>query len=961
MKLSLSEHIQRSKEAVAANKAKGNKHAELFANMYTQPSRFIEEILQNTEDAYTRKKSTDSRCSVRFKLFEDKIEIHHNGKNFDENDLMSITTFANTTKKNNGELNLIGKFGIGFKSVFSITDFPEIHCCDYHFKITDFEVFTSCTAKKPDSGFNTLIILPFKKSDKEKCFSIVQQGLKDLNDFNILFLKKLNVIEVYFENQKHISIERNLILLKKNIEKRIIKIHEFAQELSEKTETYLVYSIDGKQKRQMPELAFKVIENLNTYDFKPIADAPLFVYFPLKMFSGLNFLIHAPFTTNPLRDFTLFDDENAPENIQMLDEAVNSFVLALSELKKLGLYSVDFLANLYFKPADIESPDKQKYIIQQKFYLAFKKFLSTTKSIPIEKNKFTGVDEVLIPQDEAIYKLLQKTDLQKLFQKDYFMDSAICSEKMTDFRDFLINELNISSVDAESFGFRIKVNSDFFENRSHRWLSEFYKYLHTQQKLWDVQHSMMYYSLRNAPIIFTSKNAFEAAYDQEQNPKVFLSCRKKDKLTLVNQKLYCDENFKRFVEDLEIKKPNDLDDVLYNIIVQFENENIPTSKEYFQRLDKIISTYHEASKSRKEVLLDKLKKTNWVLAKNHSGEESFCIPEMVYIKNGLLNSYFKTCSDIWFFNPAIYSKLNKKYPDIFNRFLKETGLADFPRIQFINDNEFEIDGFDDFILYPDFERSNAFLKILLTAPEKYFLPQVLQYLKKQSWLLNKNNNFVSPESIHASNISRKYKLNANELNKLFLLLGIDNNSKPKEDIYLPWEPAIKPEDIILENFINLEKSQNEFEIDFGMLNSIQTSLKFFEPNEIELRKYSTLDLEKIQNWSISFILRALKHEFPEPEFIIEISPTADFIITKAENIFRYVFISSKSALMNNYQFSVEQFKNICKLLENQEQTYLYCVDSVGSSDASVQIVSNPFSMFVEDKIKVLGNLFINPK
>ena len=191
MKLTLKEHIQRSREAVAANKAKGNKHAELFATMYTQPSRFIEEILQNTEDAYARKNADEHLNPIRFKLFPDKIEIHHNGKDFDENDLMSITTFANTTKKSNTEVNLIGKFGIGFKSVFSITDFPEIHCGSYHYKITDYEVLTPCETRQADEGFHTLIILPFKRKETAECYNAVKQGLDELNSFHLLFLKKL--------------------------------------------------------------------------------------------------------------------------------------------------------------------------------------------------------------------------------------------------------------------------------------------------------------------------------------------------------------------------------------------------------------------------------------------------------------------------------------------------------------------------------------------------------------------------------------------------------------------------------------------------------------------------------------------------------------------------------------------------------------------------------------------------
>ena len=96
-KLSLQEHIRQSRIAAQANKAKGNRHGKILADLYSDPAHFIEEIIQNAEDACQRAKIQNGVISIT--LFADAIQIAHNGIPFDENDLMAITTFGVTTKK----------------------------------------------------------------------------------------------------------------------------------------------------------------------------------------------------------------------------------------------------------------------------------------------------------------------------------------------------------------------------------------------------------------------------------------------------------------------------------------------------------------------------------------------------------------------------------------------------------------------------------------------------------------------------------------------------------------------------------------------------------------------------------------------------------------------------------------------------------------------------------------------
>lgn len=84
---------------------------------YADPSHFIFELLQNAEDA--------GATAVRFELLPDRIIFEHDGRAFNREDIDGITGIGNTTKLDEGHQ--IGCFGIGFKSVYVVTDRPEVH------------------------------------------------------------------------------------------------------------------------------------------------------------------------------------------------------------------------------------------------------------------------------------------------------------------------------------------------------------------------------------------------------------------------------------------------------------------------------------------------------------------------------------------------------------------------------------------------------------------------------------------------------------------------------------------------------------------------------------------------------------------------------------------------------------------------------------------------------------------
>ena len=106
----------------------------LLANRYDDRTHFIFELLQNAEDAYARCQTKNGKREVQFLLTPDRLEFSHWGKPFDEKDVRGICGIDESTK----DLNSIGRFGIGFKSVYAFTDCPEIHSDTEHFAIDSY-------------------------------------------------------------------------------------------------------------------------------------------------------------------------------------------------------------------------------------------------------------------------------------------------------------------------------------------------------------------------------------------------------------------------------------------------------------------------------------------------------------------------------------------------------------------------------------------------------------------------------------------------------------------------------------------------------------------------------------------------------------------------------------------------------------------------------------------------------
>ena len=95
---------------------------------FIEPGQFILEFLQNAEDARMELRRRGGEFIIR--LYKDRCEILHNGKPFDEKDLKSLCSIGSRKRPREGYK---GYIGIGWKSVYRVSDEVEVYSGDFSF------------------------------------------------------------------------------------------------------------------------------------------------------------------------------------------------------------------------------------------------------------------------------------------------------------------------------------------------------------------------------------------------------------------------------------------------------------------------------------------------------------------------------------------------------------------------------------------------------------------------------------------------------------------------------------------------------------------------------------------------------------------------------------------------------------------------------------------------------------
>ena len=152
---------------------------QLSVGIYTDPERFVYELLQNSVDAFTD--TQGDTLNILIKSEDDRIIFMHNGKGFDKKDVESVCDVGNGTKSSDSKK--IGYKGIGFKSVFMPSvDRVSIISDQFCFEFDKNKAFSLMPSFPPKEGELKPDDIPWQ------VIPIYSPQLKELSDpaFNVI-------------------------------------------------------------------------------------------------------------------------------------------------------------------------------------------------------------------------------------------------------------------------------------------------------------------------------------------------------------------------------------------------------------------------------------------------------------------------------------------------------------------------------------------------------------------------------------------------------------------------------------------------------------------------------------------------------------------------------------------------------------------------------------------------------
>lgn len=360
------------------------KHPELRKQLvddtYPDKAHFIFELLQNSEDALA--------SNVHFVIHDEYLEVNHDGKVFAESDITAITDFSKSAKINSE--GTIGKFGIGFKSVFKYTDTPHIYSGQFSLKIRDL-VYPEIVPESSGLGETTRFIFPFNNPKKlpELAIAEIEKGLRDLKDNTLLFLTNIRKIRYslpdgtagLLERIDHTDVRDGRIEIRTNHP----GTKESASQWLRFENDAAVTDEDGKIKNCRIAIAYclevaedKKQKRSESWRIIPLEQGQVSVYFPaVDETPNLRFHMHAPFATPVARSSV---KKELTANQELRDHLAQLVADSLSKIRDMGMLTASFLAvlpNTDDKLLEFYEP------IQKAVVLAFQK-------TPLTPMKFGG-------------------------------------------------------------------------------------------------------------------------------------------------------------------------------------------------------------------------------------------------------------------------------------------------------------------------------------------------------------------------------------------------------------------------------------------------------------------------------------------------------------------------------------------------------------------------------------------
>ena len=679
---------------------------DLLGQLYSERTHFIFELIQNAEDA--------GATELAFDLFEDRLELRHDGRPFTEADVRGVCGVGQSAKA--GDLTSIGKFGIGFKSVYAYTRTPRIHSGHEHFRI---ENFVRPVAEAPVAVAGTLFVFPFDHDAVPAGIATreIAAALSALQPGILLFLRNIGRLRTGGPGAEGSVVERS-------VTQRPGASRRATVSRNGRREEWLAWQrpVEGHPGQRV-EVAFRLAGG----QVAAVASSPLTVFFPTEKETFLGFLIQGPYRTTPARDNIPGDD---PANQALVRQTAALLADVLPELRDEGLLTADALQALPLDEARFGAGSMFRPLFD-----AVGEVLTSEALIPVAGGGYGVAVDLLLASGPAVLNLLDPAQLGSLVgagRPVWFADAAISERRTPVLWRYLRDEIGLDEFTPEAVVTR--VTEEFLEEQNDRWITHFYRFLAGHPSLWPAA------GLK--PVIRLEDGRQVAPLDGQGRPAVYLPGPAPSILPTVKRAIADSAAARPFLAALQLTVPDVVAEVLEIVLPRYDGLDLATLEEaqHDADLERVARALDEAPAGRREELLEVVRATPFLIGENAAtGERALQPPPRLYQRSKDLEAYFDQNPDAWFardgYGPWLVQlramgvrqavEVSTRTPDAagyvritvaFGR--NERGLGGF-------DPGAEVDGLDFALAHPSHARSEYVWNELL-APNRRLVAGVIE-------------------------------------------------------------------------------------------------------------------------------------------------------------------------------------------------------------------------------------------
>ncbi len=504
----------------------------IIINQYSDRTHFIYEILQNSEDTHAK--------YIRFMLYKDRLEIVHNGRLFNDNDVIGICGIAAGA---NPDGTRIGHFGIGFKAVYGYTSTPEIYSGNYRFRIVEYLNPYETENGRILPPAETCIVIPFNNDSvtKEVAYTEIKEALtKKITAESIIMLNNIAEIEIVIDGSPEtISISKekrqkdkagnvfdvNLLTTYRN---------SLINKYSEKEQNYLFFTDAEKE-------ASAIIFKVHDHELVEIKNSKIYAFFPTAKEAHQSFLIHAPFDTTPARDNFKEGADFGSHNIKLVNNICKLITFSFIWLRNNGFLNLSGLSKVY-PIYEYEETDILSAIYKNSIDI----IRDGEPLLPTNVDGvYKSINEICVPENMGIVNVFSDDDLQTLMcnRKIFWLSKEISTGEYATFKAFLNKNFSFNTYEWRHLVLRM--TASFLKQKDLSWMERLMENIESYCiKRFSQQSHFM--DVSNIPFIRLS-NGEQICAKEGGIPLVYLnnpsSCKQK-----INEAFRNNETIRNFYE-----------------------------------------------------------------------------------------------------------------------------------------------------------------------------------------------------------------------------------------------------------------------------------------------------------------------------------------------------------------------------------------------------------------------------